>query len=180
MSNQALLRRFEEIGARAKLVRAGRPRIDVRVDRRGEYFELGVLGLRDANVMVVDTDDVDRALLLLVRNGWEKSKFLCGFDERHWFVAAIPELRTVWPASSRRRTPSSRRPFGSASHEYGRRIGSADATRRTCGRASGSSCRRDRSSSTSETSSTTSRSRAAGARSIGSSSRIGSVVRPCT
>ena len=76
MSNQELLRRFEEIGARAKLVRAGRPRIDVRVDRRGEYFELGVLGLRDANVMVVDTDDVDRALLLLVRNGWEKSKFL--------------------------------------------------------------------------------------------------------
>jgi hypothetical protein len=91
MSNQALLRRFEEIGARAKLVRAGRPRIDVRVDRRGEYFELGVLGLRDADVMVVETDDVDRALLLLVRNGWEKSKFLCGFDERHWFVAAIPE-----------------------------------------------------------------------------------------
>ena len=23
--------------------------------------------------------------------GGEKSKFLCGFDERHWFEAAIPE-----------------------------------------------------------------------------------------
>ncbi len=91
MSNQLLLRRFEEIGARAKLVRASSPRIDVRVDRRGEYFELGVLGARDANVRVVDIDDIDRALLLLVGGGWEKSKFLCGFDERHWFVAAIPE-----------------------------------------------------------------------------------------
>jgi hypothetical protein len=28
---------------------------------------------------------------MLVRAGDEKSKFLCGFDERHYFVAAIPE-----------------------------------------------------------------------------------------
>jgi hypothetical protein len=28
---------------------------------------------------------------LLVRDGEEKSKFLCGHDERHWFVAAVPE-----------------------------------------------------------------------------------------
>ena len=33
----------------------------------------------------------DRHLLLLVRRGERKSKFLCGFDERHWFVAAILE-----------------------------------------------------------------------------------------
>jgi hypothetical protein len=26
-----------------------------------------------------------------VRDGAEKSKFLCGHDERHWFVAAVPE-----------------------------------------------------------------------------------------
>jgi hypothetical protein len=91
MSNQLLLRRFEEIGARAKLVRAGSPRFNVRADRRGEYFEVGVLGILDADVSVVDTNRVDRALLLLVRDGAEKSKFLCGFDERHWFVAAIPE-----------------------------------------------------------------------------------------
>jgi hypothetical protein len=30
-------------------------------------------------------------LLLLVRDGREKSKFLLGHDERHWFVAAVPE-----------------------------------------------------------------------------------------
>ena len=33
---------------------------------------------------------MSRHLLLLVR-GEEKSKFLCGHDERHWFVAAVPE-----------------------------------------------------------------------------------------
>ncbi len=33
----------------------------------------------------------DRHLLLLVREGKDKSKFLCGHDERHWFVAAVPE-----------------------------------------------------------------------------------------
>src|SRR5262245_11575385 len=90
MSNQLLLRRFEQMGARAKLVRAFSPRIDVRVDRRGEYFELGLLGA-GADALAVDVDDVDRALLLLVDDGWAKSKFLCGLDERHWFVAAIPE-----------------------------------------------------------------------------------------
>jgi hypothetical protein len=29
------------------------------------------------------------------REGREKHKFLCGHDERHWFVAAVPERATV-------------------------------------------------------------------------------------
>jgi hypothetical protein len=92
MSNQLLLRRFAEIGARAKLVHtAGRPRIDVQLDRVGEYFELGLSGNRAVVAHVIDADRDDRALLLLVREGHVKSKFLCGLDERHWFVAAIPE-----------------------------------------------------------------------------------------
>ena len=37
----------------------------------------------------------DRHLLLLVREGKDKSKFLCGHDERHWFVAGIPETAPV-------------------------------------------------------------------------------------
>lgn len=37
----------------------------------------------------------DRHLLLLVRDGRDKSKFLCGHDERHWFVAAVPEAAPV-------------------------------------------------------------------------------------
>ncbi len=31
----------------------------------------------------------------MVRQAGEKSKFLCGHDERHWFVAAIPESAPV-------------------------------------------------------------------------------------
>jgi hypothetical protein len=92
MSNQLLLRRFEEIGARAKLVQTqSRPRIDVQFDRAGEYFELRVVGNRAVVAHVVDSDRDEQALLLLVRHGEAKSKFLCGFDERHWFVAAVPE-----------------------------------------------------------------------------------------
>lgn len=89
--NEVLERRFASIGARVKVVSAaGAPRIDVGVDRRGEFFALRV-ARDDEAVSVVDADRDERCLLLLVRDGGEKSKFLCGFDERHWFVAAIPE-----------------------------------------------------------------------------------------
>jgi hypothetical protein len=90
-----LERRFAEIGARVKVEEGpwlGVPRIDVRSDRRGEYFDLSFAhGEREVEVEVVDARRADRHLLLLVRNGAEKSKFLCGHDERHWFVAAVPE-----------------------------------------------------------------------------------------
>jgi hypothetical protein len=33
----------------------------------------------------------------LVREGKDKSKFLCGHDERHWFVAGVPEAAPVGP-----------------------------------------------------------------------------------
>jgi hypothetical protein len=39
----------------------------------------------------VDARRDDRHLLLLARIDGAKSKFLCGHDERHWFVAAVPE-----------------------------------------------------------------------------------------
>jgi hypothetical protein len=93
MSNQALERRFAAIGARVRVVSASRSadaRIDVAWDRRGEVFEL-TLPSGVASADVLDTDALERCLLLLVRDGGEKSKFLCGFDERHWFVAAVPE-----------------------------------------------------------------------------------------
>jgi hypothetical protein len=89
-----LERRFAEIGARVKVEGPprGSPRIDVRSDRRGEYFDIRFRGGgNDADLSVVDSRPRDRHLLMLVRSGGEKSKFLCGFDERHYFVAAIPE-----------------------------------------------------------------------------------------
>lgn len=95
MSTEVLQRRFTRIGARLKVEERpwiGEPRIDVRHDRQGEYFELRFDGSeREVDVEVVDSRRDDRHLLLLVRDGDEKSKFLCGHDERHWFVAAIPE-----------------------------------------------------------------------------------------
>jgi len=94
MGTVVLERRFAAIGARVKVIRTARERaarIDVGFDRRGEFFELRLAGSRSASFEVVDADPDDRCLLLLVREAGEKSKFLCGFDERHWFVAAIPE-----------------------------------------------------------------------------------------
>jgi hypothetical protein len=94
MGTEVLERRFAAIGARVKVIRSARersPRIDVGSDRRGEFFELRLAGSRGVSLDVVESDRDDRCLLLLLRDGDEKSKFLCGFDERHWFVAAIPE-----------------------------------------------------------------------------------------
>jgi hypothetical protein len=91
---EVLERRFATIGARLKTGEGpwlGVPRIDIRVDRRGEYFDLRFPGGEPVELDVVDTWPDDRHLLLLVRDGAEKSKFLCGHDERHWFVAAVPE-----------------------------------------------------------------------------------------
>jgi hypothetical protein len=97
--------KFARIGARLKVGDglARRRRIaadasiavDIQSDRRGEYFEL--IERRDANaeVEVLDVQPTDRHLLLLVREQGEKHKFLCGHDERHWFVAAVPESAPV-------------------------------------------------------------------------------------
>ncbi len=94
MGTEVLERRFAAIGARVKVIRTTHvdaARIDIGSDRRGEFFELRWAGGAGISLDVVEADRDDRSLLLLVREGGEKSKFLCGFDERHWFVAAIPE-----------------------------------------------------------------------------------------
>jgi hypothetical protein len=105
MDVRILERRFHEMGARVK-VREVRPRwdnrlreslsvprLDVRTDNKGEYFDIAFHGPGEpAEVSVVDVKAADRHLLLLVKSGPQaKSKFLCGHDERHWFVAAVPE-----------------------------------------------------------------------------------------
>jgi len=85
--------KFARIGARLKIAdSAGNIKLDVRADRKGEFFEIRGA---DAEVAVLDVQPADRHLLLLVREAGEKHKFLCGHDERHWFVAAIPESAPV-------------------------------------------------------------------------------------
>jgi hypothetical protein len=91
MSTEVLERRFAAIGAGVRLL--GRPPHGVpSVDVSGSFFTLRFPGKGPAvGVEVVDVAPRDRHLLLLVRNGDQKSKFLCGHDERRWFVAAVPE-----------------------------------------------------------------------------------------
>jgi hypothetical protein len=104
---------FERIGARIRLrraprqaevwrLRSGRIRrssappavaIDVIRDRSGEYFD--VEARPDVEFEVLQVDARDRHLLLLTRVDGQKARYLCGHDERHWFVAAVPEARPV-------------------------------------------------------------------------------------
>lgn len=69
--------------------------VDIRRDDRGEFFELRVPdALRESlDVSVMQAEPKQRHLLLLVRKPGVKpqlDRFLCGHDEREWFVAAVP------------------------------------------------------------------------------------------
>jgi len=93
--HEVLERRFAAMGARLSVAERpwhGSPRIDVLSDRRGEYFDITFAGESgEVGLEVIDVRPHDRHLLLLARTSGEKSKFLLGHDERHWFVAAVPE-----------------------------------------------------------------------------------------
>jgi len=110
MNTAYLKDKFEAMGARLKLGEL-RPRrwqrlndavsftVDIKTDKRGEFFELLVRPDREPEFLVLDLRPKDRHLLLLSkevrdpkrgRDGVDLSRFLCGHDERHWFVAAVP------------------------------------------------------------------------------------------
>jgi hypothetical protein len=105
--------KFEKMGARAKIKPIPEPRIfgrrrgrgmgvipgvapedavrlNVLKDKEGTYFD--IQAGKNVELTVLDCRARDRHLLLMARDSQgEKSKFLCGHDERDWFVAAIPE-----------------------------------------------------------------------------------------
>jgi hypothetical protein len=103
MNTNLLDTKFARIGARLKVAdrpsrrtrTAGVISLDVQADRQGEFFEIVKQPGAAAEVAVLDVQPADRHLLLLVREGGEKHKFLVGRDERHWFVAGIPESAPV-------------------------------------------------------------------------------------
>src|SRR6266404_2090120 len=69
--------------------------LDIRRDGNSEFFELRVpTHLSDSlDVNVVQSEPNGRHLLLFVRKIGDKpqlDRFLCGHDEREWFVAAVP------------------------------------------------------------------------------------------
>ena len=91
-----LQKRFGDIGARLKvgeaLRRWGRTDagINIRTDGRGEYFDIRVEAGDAVEYDVVNVRPEMRHLLLMTRRPASKEKFLCGHDERHWFVCAVP------------------------------------------------------------------------------------------
>jgi hypothetical protein len=108
-------RKFDEIGARVSVAREPKPR-----KKRGQRFvrtsvDVRVTGDRETFVLLGDDKvrfsvlDVRADLKQLLLNVYDKksthsvadARYLCGFDERHWFAAAIPEsadARTVQAA----------------------------------------------------------------------------------
>ena len=110
MDFPALHKKFARIGARLRLrellpgrrpgsatiIDSGIARLNVVKDDQGEVFEIEATRKQPPEISVLDVQAADRHLLLLMRNPeGQKSKFLCGHDERHWFIAAIPELAPV-------------------------------------------------------------------------------------
>src|SRR5262249_40546951 len=91
--------KFAIMGARIKVSVLPEQRVsedyavEIQKGRHGEYFELRVPETlsRRLDVNVLQTDKRDRHLLLFVRPPEGKpARFLCGHDEREWFVAAVP------------------------------------------------------------------------------------------
>src|SRR2546427_7095470 len=111
--------RFAGMGARLKVREVsvrwdGSTRnyaMDIRRDRHGAFFELRVPTHLSETVeaTVLQSEPKQLHLLLLIRKTDEKpqlDRFLCGHDERNWFVAACQAARRVcvrrWMHFSRR------------------------------------------------------------------------------
>ncbi len=97
MNMQLIERQFTRIGARAKIHPTPRRNgvegisIDIGSDGVGEFFDIKVAAPKLAETYVLDVQPSMRHLLLMANQADGKHKFLCGHDERHWFVAAVPE-----------------------------------------------------------------------------------------
>jgi hypothetical protein len=97
------VRRWNRFGFREE---APRIVLDIRRDKHGEYYEIRTAPGGAQEIVVLNVQPRERHLLLLSRQFGErgqllaKQKFLCGHDEKHWFVAAIPEGEPVSTVAS--------------------------------------------------------------------------------
>jgi hypothetical protein len=108
--SEVLEKAFGKIGARVKVATGSSERgwdrrpflVDIDNDKDGEHFFIRLR--EEIDMKVLQVVPKDRHLLLMLtrnqgvkhgQNREEKSKFLCGHDERHWFVAAIPETASA-------------------------------------------------------------------------------------
>jgi hypothetical protein len=91
MDTQLLEKHFGKIGARLKIsLNRWRTEINILQDKEGEYFDIRISQNDDVEYQVIDLQKDMRHLLLMSRRDESKEKFLCGHDERHWFVCAVP------------------------------------------------------------------------------------------
>ena len=116
MNTQSLTRQFAAIGAELDITiwQPALPSriVPVRLDRMQDFTldiaerkgrEVFTLHLRPdvletLDMLAVDVQPKQRHLLLLAKpltGSGEKRKFLCGHDERHWFVASVPNADHV-------------------------------------------------------------------------------------
>jgi hypothetical protein len=65
--------------------------LDIQHDDAGEYFDIRLRGNAAVELDVADLRRRDRHLLLRAKEPAGEHYYLCGHDEQHWFVAAIPE-----------------------------------------------------------------------------------------
>lgn len=116
MKNQELItRKFEQIGARVKFEpMTGREaggdiptNFDVRKDKKGEFFRIGISPKRPFSLSVIDIKEAEKHLLLLLKvknvrdpHNEETFKVLCGHDEKQWFTCGVPNgsVRNVFDA----------------------------------------------------------------------------------
>jgi hypothetical protein len=102
---------FASMGSDLRVIPQDRPYHPRRVWRNGQWVETtrpafagfnvtvhrGVFQINQpgsVELHVVDCQPKDRHLLLMAREGPTKQKFLCGHDERDWFVASVPANTT--------------------------------------------------------------------------------------
>jgi len=100
MEREIIRRHFESIGARVQFrtldIERGRRwvhtpeplRIDILHDTHGAIFDIARARRTGPELDVLQTRPKERHLLLYSRAG---ERFLCGHDERDWFVAVVPK-----------------------------------------------------------------------------------------
>lgn len=97
MNTKLLEKKFKAMGARLRVREPRRRfnigsdtyRIDISRDKEGEFFILMTGRPEAVNLDVIDVRPNLRHLLMMDRDSG--AKLLCGHDERHWFVAGVPE-----------------------------------------------------------------------------------------
>ena len=111
MNPESLVRQFARIGARLEIEvssdvqgrnAASNYSLDIKEEGRNEFYLLEVAkpAIETIEFQVLNTQRDLRHLVLMARNEAtplvsNKQKFLCGHDERHWFVAALPVAAAV-------------------------------------------------------------------------------------